>query len=151
MVLAALAGLATAPPAAAQAPPPAAAAEAGEVAACLCLGQDMERLNAEMAAAQSAYDRERDELAQLDGELAQQRAAIDVNNPAAVARFRQLLERRDALFRRSSGPQIGALSEAVARYNDRVSEYNARCASRPRDPALLAQVQARLACPPPPR
>ena len=30
-----------------------------------------------------------------------------------------------------------------------MSEYNARCADRPRNPVLLNQVQATLVCPPP--
>ena len=41
------------------------------------------------------------------------------------------------------------LSDVVARYNARVSEFNARCADRPRNPVLVASVQAALSCPPP--
>jgi len=73
---------------------------------------------------------------------------MNVNDPAAVARFRQLLEQRDAAFRRSTGLVTGDLSSATSRYNARVNEYNTRCASRPRDPGLVASVQATLSCPP---
>ena len=73
---------------------------------------------------------------------------MDINNPQSVAHFRQVLEQRDAAFRRSSGPLAADLSAAVSHYNSAVNDYNARCASRPRDPVLLGRVEATLACPP---
>jgi hypothetical protein len=130
-------------------PAPALSGEAGEIAACLCLRQAVDTLGADMAAKQRSRDEINGELARVDAELQNARAGMDVNNPEAVARFRQLLEHRDAVFRRSTGLVIGDLSSATARYNGRVNEYNARCASRPRDPGLVASVQATLTCPPP--
>jgi hypothetical protein len=106
-------------------------------------------LGADMAAKQRSRDEINGELSRLDAELQRARAGVDVNDPASVARFRQLLERRDAAFRRSTGLVTGDLSSATERYNARVNEYNLRCANRPRDPGLLASVQARLSCPPP--
>ncbi len=76
-----------------------------------------------------------------------ERATIDVNNPQSVAQFRQLLARRDAAFRRQSGPEFTELSGVTQRYNASVNEYNARCANRPRNPILLRQVEATLSCP----
>jgi hypothetical protein len=156
-LLAGLAGLALPLPAAAQAPPypppppqgaaPPASPEAAEIARCLCLRQDMDALGADTAAKRVAYDRVRGELDRIDAELQQERATTDVNNPEAVARFRQKLAQRDALFQRSTGPVAGDLTGATTRYNDNVNEYNARCANRPRNPDLLAQVQATLTCP----
>ena len=131
------------------APAAPASPEAAEVAACLCLRQAVDALGADMSARQHAYDDVRGELARLDSQLEQQRARIDVNNPEAVGRFRQLLQQRDAVFRRSTGPVAGDLSAVVERYNSRVNEFNARCANRPRDPRLIESVQATLSCPPP--
>jgi hypothetical protein len=102
-----------------------------------------------MTAQQSSYAAARDELTRLDAQLQSARAGMNVNDPAAVAQFRQLLEQRDAAFRRSSGLATGDLTSAITRYNARINEYNARCANRPRNPELLAQVQAGLSCPPP--
>ena len=130
-------------------PAPPLSGEAGEIAACLCLRQAVDVLGADMATKQRARDAVNDELSRLDVELQSARAGMDVNNPAAVARFRQLLEQRDAAFRRSTGLVTGDLSSVTARYNQRVNEYNARCANRPRDPGLLASVQATLSCPSP--
>jgi hypothetical protein len=158
-----VAAFAAASPAVAQAPPfpapppppygtipaPALSGEAADIAACLCLRQAVDTLGADMAAKQRARDAVNDELSRLDAELQSARAGMDVNDPAAVARFRQLLAQRDAAFRRSTGLVTGDLSSATARYNQRVNEYNARCANRPRDPGLLASVQATLSCPPP--
>ena len=130
-------------------PAPRLSGEAGDVAACLCLRQAVDVLGADMAAKQRSRDEINAELSRLDAELQRARARVDVNDPAAVARFRQLLEQRDAAFRRSTGLVTGDLSSATTRYNARVNEYNARCSNRPRDPGLVASVQATLSCPPP--
>ena len=136
------------PPPYAAAPAPVLSGEAGDIAACLCLRQAVDTLGADMAAKQRSRDAVNDELTRLDAEMQRARAGMDVNDPASVARFRQLLEQRDAAFRRSTGLVTGDLSSVTGRYNQRVNEYNARCANRPRDPGLLASVQATLSCPP---
>ena len=132
----------------AQAPPPG-YSEAGEIAACLCLSRSVSALSADLTARQQAYNAVRDELARLDAELERERGAVDVNNPQSVAQFRELLERRDGVFRRQRSQGFADLSAATERYNARSAEYNARCANRPRDPGLLARVEATLSCPPP--
>ena len=158
MLWAGIAAVIAASPAAAQAPgyppppPPTVAAppggEAAEIAHCLCLQRAVGALDTDMRAKQSDYDAVRDELARLDAQLKAARASMDVNNPQSVAQFRQLLEQRDATFKRSTGLVTGDLSSATQRYNARVNEYNSRCANRPRNPDLLAQVQATLTCQP---
>ena len=140
-----IAAFAAASPAVAQMPP----SEAADIASCLCLRQAVDTLGGEWNARQQAYDTVRDDLARLDDQLQRARAGMDVNNPQNVAQFRQLLEQRDAAFRRSTEMATGDLAGAIERYNVRVNEYNARCANRPRYPGMLAQVQATLRCPPP--
>ena len=80
--------------------------------------------------------------------MARERSTIDVNNPDAVARFKALLERRDAAYRQSVGPVHADATQSTARYNARVNEYNARCANRPFNSVLVAQIQPTLSCPP---
>ena len=145
---AAILAIAIGPAGMAQAPAPA-STEAADIAACLCLRQAVDTLGAQMSGGRQSYDQSLSELSRLDAQLEQERSSIDVNNPASVARFRQLLQQRDALYRRSSGATMTDLSDVVARYNARVSEFNARCADRPRNPVLVASVQATLSCPPP--
>jgi hypothetical protein len=136
--------LAMAPAAGAQAPP-----EVAEIAHCLCLHRAIDAHTAGMTERRQAYDQVQSELAALDSELARERATMNVDDPQAVARFRQLLARRDAVFQRSTGPLATDLSTAVGGYNAAVREYNTRCADQPRDPELLARVQATLSCPAP--
>jgi len=150
------AAMAQAPVPAYPVPPPVAAvpaappsSEAADIAACLCSRQAVDTLGTQMAGARQSYDHTVAELSRLDAQLERERTAIDVNDAASVARFRQLLQQRDAVYRRSSGAMMTDLSSLVARYNARVGEYNARCADRPRNPALIASVQATLSCPPP--
>ncbi len=134
-------------PASGQVPP---ASESADIAACLCLQRSVDTLGAAMTDRQRAYDASRQEVAALDAQLQSARMSLNVDNPEAVAQFRQLLERRDAAFRQSSGPLFSQYSNAVALYNERIGEFNARCANRPRNPVLLSQVQATLVCPPTP-
>jgi hypothetical protein len=130
-------------------PPPPASPEAAEIAACLCLWHGVAALGNDMTAKQHAYDAARDEVARLDEQLQGARAGVDVNNPQSVARFRQLLEQRDAAFNQSTSLASGELNSVIERYNARSGEYNARCASHPRDPVLLRRIEATLSCPPP--
>jgi multidrug resistance efflux pump len=136
-------GLLPALPVAAQALGPA------EIASCLCLRRTVDALSADMAARQQALADIRAELDRATAGLEAARNSTDVNDPAAVARFRQMLEQRDALFRRANGDAVTEAGAAVAQYNQRSEEYNARCASRPMDPGLLQRVQATLVCPGP--
>jgi len=124
----------------------------GEVVAissCLCLQQAMAALSSENAAkAQALADVQRQQ-ADLDAQLAAERPRVDVNNPESVARYKSLLERRDAARRQSIGPLYTEASESAARYNARADEYNRRCAGQPFNAALVAQIQAGpLSCPP---
>ncbi len=141
-----LAGLALAAPAYAQMPP--GPPEAAEIAHCLCLRAAVDHMRADMTAQQGSYGASQSELGRLDAQLAQERSTLDVNNPQAVARFRQLLEQRDAVFRRSSGVMVSDASAATTRYNEGVAQYNAQCANRPSNPDVVARVQSTLSCPP---
>jgi len=129
-----------------QVPPPPASPEAADIASCLCLKQEVDALGADKSSRQRELDEIRAELERIGAQLEAERARMDVNNPESVARFRQMLGRRDELFQRSSGDVVAAVAGTTERYNARVNEYNSRCASRPRDPRLVAQVQATLSC-----
>jgi hypothetical protein len=129
----------------AQVPPP---PEVAEITACLCLQQAVSAFSATMNAKKQALDAVTRQLADLDSQLARERSTLDVNNPDAVARYKALLERRDAAYRQSIGPVHADATQSTARYNAQVSEYNARCANRPFNSAIVAQMQVNLACPP---
>lgn len=128
----------------AQVPAP---SEAAEINACLCLQQALPTLSAEMNARMQALAGVSRQLADLDAQVRQQRSAININDPDAIARFKALLDRRDATDRQLP-PAHAAANQAVARYNARVNEYNARCANRPFSVPLVAPPQVPLACPP---
>jgi Skp family chaperone for outer membrane proteins len=127
----------------AQVPP-----EIAEINACLCIQQAVGTLSADMNAKNQALQAVQRDLADLDSQLARERSAVNTSNPDSVARYKALLERRDAAYRQSIGPIHADATQATARYNARVNEYNARCANRPFNSALVAEVQARLMCAP---
>ncbi len=122
--------------------------EPAEINACLCLQQAAAALAAEKDAKSQALIAANQQRADLDAQLATERPRVDINNPDSVARYKALLERRDAAYRQSIGPVQSDAARAVARYNASVDEYNRRCAGRPFNSALVAEIQAHLNCPP---
>ncbi|HEV2188514.1 MAG TPA: hypothetical protein VGR70_14995 [Stellaceae bacterium] len=103
-------------------------------AACYCLKQAVDSSNADMTAKNAALADARAALDQLDQQLAGLRAHVDVNNPQAVAQFKQLLEQRDAAAKRAGGEALTEAQAASNRYNDAVAAYNAQCAGQPLPP-----------------
>jgi multidrug resistance efflux pump len=122
--------------------------EMAEIRGCLCLQQAVSALSAEMNAKKQTLDTVTRQLSDLDSQLARDRSTINVNNPDDVARYKALLERRDAAYRQSIGPAHAEAEQATARYNARVNGYNSQCANRPFNSAIVAQMQVNLVCPP---
>jgi hypothetical protein len=122
--------------------------EMAEISACLCLGRAVSALSVEMNAKRQAVDSVTRQMSDLDAQLARDRSALNPDNPDAVARYKALLEKRDGAYRQSIGPVHADATQATARYNARVNEYNARCANRPFNSAIVAQMQVNLVCPP---
>jgi len=122
--------------------------EAAEINACVCMRLASGTLAADKDAKSQALSAASQQLADLNAQLASARSGIDVNNPAAVSRYKALLEQRDAAFGQI-GPAQSAAAAAVARYNASVADYNQRCAGRPFNSDLVAQIQAHPNCAPP--
>ena len=121
--------------------------EPAEINACVCLQAASAALAADQDAKSRALAAANQQLANLDAQLASARSGIDINNPESVARYKALLERRDAAYGQIS-PAQSVAAAAVARYNASVGEYNQRCAGRPFNSELVAQIQAHPNCPP---
>jgi hypothetical protein len=121
--------------------------EADAIHECLCMQRSMEHSMSVMTEKRNGLDRINAELRQSDADLERQRAALNVNDPQAVAQFRQRLEQRDQLFKRSTGPIVNDVTASVERYNRIVAAYNQQCANRPFNSVLQAQIQATLSCP----
>ena len=121
--------------------------EPAEINACVCLRLASAALAADKDAKSQTLAADNQQLSDLDAQLASARSRIDVNNPDAVARYKALLERRDAAYGQISPAQSQAAA-AVARYNATVDEHNRRCAGRPFSSDLVAQIQAHPNCPP---
>jgi multidrug resistance efflux pump len=115
-------------PAAAQTLPP------GDAIGCACLKRSVDDARTDWTTRQGALDAANAELARLDNQLAAARAGLDVNNPQAVAQFRQLLAQRDSAAERSRGELVASAQAANARYNAAVGDYNGNCAGRPVPP-----------------
>ena len=121
--------------------------EPAEINACVCLQAASAALAGEKdakAQALAAVDRQ---LADLNAQMAAEKPRVDVNSAASVSSYKALLERRDAT-RGQISPAQAAAAKAVDRYNANVDEYNRRCAGRPFNSELWAQISARPNCPP---
>src|SRR5262245_40371057 len=118
-----------------------------EINACVCLQQASAALAAEKDAKSEALAMVDRQLADLSAQLDTEKPRVDVNSPDSVSRYKMLLQRHDAAYGQL-GPAQAASAQAVDRYNTRVDEYNRRCAGRPFNSELVAQIQARPNCPP---
>lgn len=125
--LAAVLCVALTAPALAQMPP-------GPDFTCLCLKQSVDDSNTDMQTKRGELNNAQAQLGQIDQQLTAARVQTNVNDPQAVAQFRQLLEHRDALFKQTNGDLIAAAQAATARYNQAVANYNNQCAGRPLPP-----------------
>ena len=121
--------------------------EPAEINACVCMRLASGTLAADKDAKSGALAAANQHFTDLHAQLAAARSGIDVNNPDAVSRYKALLEQHDAAFGQI-GPAQSAAAAAVARYNASVGEYNQRCAGRPFNSDLVAQIQAHPNCPP---
>ena len=101
---------------------------------CYCLKQSVDATQVDMVAKQQAFSASQTRLNELDSQLNAARGQVNVNDPQAVAQFRQMLSERDQLFRQSSGDLITADQAATAAYNQAVANYNNQCAGRPLPP-----------------
>jgi hypothetical protein len=119
-----------------------------EITACLCMQQGVAALSSDMSAKTQALAAVRQHLADLDAQLAQARPNVDVNNADSVARYKALLQQRDAAYQQSLGPVVANADQSTARYNSHVAQYNAQCASHQFNGDVMAQIQAHLSCPP---
>src|SRR5262249_29371968 len=121
--------------------------EAAEINACVCLQAASAALAGEKDAkgqALAAVDRQ---LADLNARLDVEKPRVDVNNPDSVSRYKVLLQQRDTA-REQTRPPKQAGERGADRYNAGVDKYNRRCAGRPFNSDLVAQIQARPNCPP---
>jgi hypothetical protein len=123
--------------------------EAATIRDCICLHRALDALTVEMNGKIAQLNDARAELARLNVELERARAQVDVNDPAAIGRVKQLLERRDQAFKRANGPLVDEVRAVIARNAGVVNDYNARCTTRGFDPELTRQVEATLVCAPP--
>src|SRR5271163_3307788 len=119
-----------------------------EITACLCMQQGVAALSSDMSAKTQALAAVRQHLADLDAQLAQARPNVDVNNPDSVARYKALLQQRDAAYQQSLGPVVTDAEQATARYNGLVGQYNSQCANHQFNADEMASIQAHLSCPP---
>jgi hypothetical protein len=119
-----------------------------QITACLCEQQGLAALSSDMSAKTQALAAVRQHLAELDAQLSSARSTLDVNNPDQEARYKALLDQRDAAYRQSLGPVVSDADQSTARYNAHVAQYNSQCASRQFDSVVMAQIQAHLVCPP---
>ena len=120
-----------------------------EVRQCLCWERDVNTGNQEIAARRRMYEDSVRELQQLDAEIERRRQSMNTDDVAAVESFRQLFDRRQALYGRVHGELIGDYQRTVAHYNRAVAGFNQSCSGRLFHQPTVAVVQPTLSCPGP--
>ena len=116
---------------------------------CLCLERDVSTGTQEVAARGRLYEDGVRELQQLDAEIERRRQSMNTDDVAAVESFRQMFDRRQALYGRVNGELIGDYQRTVERYNRAVAGFNSSCRGKSYHPPTVAAVQPTLSCPAP--
>ena len=117
------------------------------IAACLCLDDGVGQARTEMQRARDAYEAARARVEQLTQQTVQERARVNSDDPVSVDSYKDLLARRDAAERDFANKATPTYAAAIARYNDAVGSYNARCEGKSFDADILASVRQSLVCP----
>jgi hypothetical protein len=117
------------------------------IRACLCQQQSVNRQVSELAARRQTYDERRRQADALVAEAAARKSQVDINDPAAIAAYSELLGRRDAAVRTLADDLTPRYSAFVGSYNQRVAQYNQQCSGQSFDAAVLSRVQQSLVCP----
>ena len=120
-----------------------------EIRACVCKEQSVSALNGDVQTQSRAYESQRQAFDALDKAVETGRPKVNVNNPADVEAFKELLEKRDAAGDTLAGSATHSYADAVQRYNQAVADYNASCAGKAFDPDQIAAVKQNLSCPKP--
>jgi hypothetical protein len=142
-----VAGAAAAQTAGSIAPPVQILSAPDQVRACLCAEHSLAQQSDALSKRRAAYEQMKQELTALDTRVLTERPKVNVNDPNAVAAFRQLLEKRDVTQRNFAGDQTTQLDQAVGQYNQGVADFNRDCASKSYDAGVLSQVRGNLTCP----
>lgn len=119
------------------------------IGVCLCEQQRLKTLLDALTERQQNYETSQKALASLNGELETRRAQMNVYNDAEVEAYKQLLTRRDQAAAALAGEATQSYNAAVTRYNQSFVDYNAGCAGKSFDQAVVNTVQATLSCPKP--
>ena len=118
----------------------------GAITACLCLERTMADRQREMTLRQSIYDRVKANADRLAQEIEARRPKVNVDLPADVTAFRELLDEQDAAQDSLMRSALPDFQGAVAAYNETVATFNRDCVSG-YHPAVLESVRRTLTCP----
>jgi len=116
------------------------------IAACLCLERTMADRQREMTLRQGIYERVKNNVDRLGQEIEVKRPKVNVDMPADVTAFRELLDEQDAAQDSLMRSALPDYQGAVAAYNETVATFNRSCISG-YHPTILESVRKTLACP----
>ena len=118
------------------------------IRSCLCEQQFVMALQDDVATHRLAVESSQRNQTSLANQVDTRRAQLNVYDSGELDRFKQLLQQRDDAIA-ATAAATDSYDAAANRYNQAVGGYNASCAGRSYDEAVLHQVQATLACPRP--
>ncbi len=117
-----------------------------DIAACLCLERDIDRLKADYLAIKQQYDTRDSQATSLTAELDRERPLVNSEDERAVDAFRQKLVRMQQIAAERDG-SIPNYQAAARRHNEQVARFDQLCKGKFYDGDLLPRVQSTLVCP----
>lgn len=116
------------------------------IAACLCLERTMADRQREMTLRQGIYERVKADVDRLGRDIETKRPKVNVDLPADVTAFRELLDEQDAAQDTLMRSALPDFQGAVAAYNETVATFNRSCVAG-YHPTILESVRKTLTCP----
>ena len=117
------------------------------IADCICAQRRTAALHGEAARAQQRYQDAQSRLAALNAQLQQTRSTVNSDDDAQVDAYRRLLVQSEQQNSYLFNTILPRTQSVIARYNQSVATYNARCTGRRFDTSVTQEISQTLTCP----
>lgn len=117
-----------------------------EIRDCLCMEQRMTSMRADVALRQDMLNERQQELANIDQQVINQRAALQPDDTVGQQVLKDLMAQQQSLRNLLQTDLRPAYNAEASQLNDVVARYNGECVNRPRFSADVKMAQQDLQC-----
>lgn len=120
-----------------------------QIRACMCEEQTIARLRQGLAESQAAYDDRNGQIQRLTQKIDQMQATMDPNDVSAQDQLGELIDLRSRVEQQLNENALPRLQKSTRELNNKVADYNGKCANRPIYETDQTAANKDFACPKP--